>query len=207
MEVNPKKEKKALTTRECIMSEVEVEVEVEDKVEVVVMDKVGISTTTTPIMPKEKAQPEEIQDRGKNPKYNVIIVKNLGINTSECRALTTKIDERVNYVEEKNSENSTLLLTRNDISGGQENTWYLDIGASNHMSGNRNMFMELNEFVGGSVVFGNDSKVPVKGKSNIIFRAKDGSHQIISNVYYIPNMKINILSLGQLLEKNVMIFT
>ena len=75
-----RKEKKALTTREGTMSEVEVE----DEVEVVVIDEVGISTTTTPIMPKEKAQlkdeVEAIQDRGMtNPKYSVIIVKSLGI--------------------------------------------------------------------------------------------------------------------------------
>ena len=64
------------------------DVEVEDKVEVVVMvmviDEVGISTTTTPIMPKEKAQPEDevevIQDRGMTiPKYSAIIVKSLAI--------------------------------------------------------------------------------------------------------------------------------
>ena len=36
------------------------EVEVEDEVEVVVMDEVRIlKTTTTPIMPKVKAQPED----------------------------------------------------------------------------------------------------------------------------------------------------
>ncbi|KAH9671981.1 hypothetical protein KPL70_017541 [Citrus sinensis] len=177
-----RKEKKAPTTREGTMSEVEVE----DEVEVVVMDEVGISTTTTPIMPKEKAQPEDeaeaIQDR-------------------ECRAPSTRIEERVNYAEEKNGEDGTLLLARNDTSGGQENTWYLDTGASNHMSGNRSMFVQLSEFVNGSVTFGDDSKVLVKGRGNILFRAKDGSHQIISNVYYVPNMKSNILSLGQLLEK------
>ncbi|KAH9745452.1 hypothetical protein KPL70_004078 [Citrus sinensis] len=127
----------------------EVEVVVIDEVEVVVMDEVGISTTTTTIMPKEKAQPEDeaeaIQDR-------------------ECRAPSTRIEERVNYAEKKNDENDTLLLARNDTSGGQENTWYLDTGASNHMSGNRSMFVQLSESVNGSVAFGDDSKVPVKGR-------------------------------------------
>ncbi|XP_015389597.1 uncharacterized protein LOC107178658 [Citrus sinensis] len=106
---------------------------------------------------------------------------------SECRAPSTRIHERVNYVEEKNGEDDIILLARNDTSRGQENTWYLDTSASNHMSGNRSMFVELNEYVNGSVAFRDDSKVPVKGKSNILFRAKDGSHQIILNVYYVPN--------------------
>ena len=44
-----RKEKKAPTIREDIKFEVEI----------VVMDEVGISTTTTPIMPKVKAQPED----------------------------------------------------------------------------------------------------------------------------------------------------
>ena len=69
------------------------------------------------------------------------------------------------------------------------------------MSENISMFVKLNESMNGSVTFGDDSKVPVKGKGNILFYAKDGSHQIISNVYYVPNMKSNILSLGPLLEK------
>ena len=75
-----RKEKKPPTTREDTIFEVEVE----DEVEVLVMDDVGILTTTTPIMPKEKAQPEDevevIQDRGMaNPKYNFIIVKSFNI--------------------------------------------------------------------------------------------------------------------------------
>ncbi|KAH9752737.1 hypothetical protein KPL71_014822 [Citrus sinensis] len=115
------------------------------------MDEVGISSTT-PIMPKEKAQPEDeaeaIQDR----------------------APSTRIEERVNYAEEKNGEDSTLLLARNDTSGGQENTWYFNTGASNHMSGNKSMFVQLSESVNDSVAFGDDSKVPVKSRANRIRR-------------------------------------
>ncbi|EON88766.1 hypothetical protein, partial [Plesiomonas shigelloides] len=53
----------------------------------------------------------------------------------------------------------------------------------------------------GSVTFGDESKIPVKGKGKILIRLKNGDHQFISNVYYVPNMKTNILSVGQLLEK------
>ena len=112
----------------------------------------------------------------------------------------------MNYVKEKNSEDGTLLLARNDTSGSQENTWYLDTGASNQMNKNRSMFLKLNESMNGSFVFGDDSKVPVKGRGNILFRINDGSHQIISNVYYVPNIKATSLVWVNF-WKQIMIFT
>ena len=34
----------------------------------------------------------------------------------------TRVDEKVNYVEEKNEKDGALLLANNDTNGGQENT-------------------------------------------------------------------------------------
>jgi len=53
----------------------------------------------------------------------------------------------------------------------------------------------------GNVSFGDNSKTPVKGKGKILIHLKDGRHEFISNVYYVLDMKNNILNLGQLLEK------
>ncbi|KAE8734503.1 hypothetical protein F3Y22_tig00000764pilonHSYRG00191 [Hibiscus syriacus] len=88
-----------------------------------------------------------------------------------------------------------------ETDGGQANSWYLESIASNHMCGRKYMFVELDESVSGNVSFGDDSTIAMKGRGNILIRLKDGRHQFISNVYYVPNMKSNILSLGQLVEK------
>lgn len=44
------------------------------------------------------------------------------------------------------------------------NVWYLDNGASNHMSGNRSFFVNIDETVTGKVRFGDDSRIDIKGK-------------------------------------------
>ena len=74
--------------------------------------------------------------------------------------------------------------------------------ASNHMSGNRKIFVTLNETIGSNVTFGDGSKISMKGKRNTLIRLKDGRHNLINDIFYVPNIKNNILSLGKLLEKN-----
>ena len=80
------------------------------------------------------------------------------------------------------------------------NVWYLDNGASNHMSGNRLFFYELDETILGKVRFGDDSRIDIKGKGSVRFVFKDGEKKVLSNVYYIPGLRSNIVSLGQATE-------
>ena len=78
--------------------------------------------------------------------------------------------------------------------------WYLDNGASNHMTGVREWFCKLDEEITEKVRFGDDSCIDIKGKGSIIFVSKIGEKKILANVYYIPDLKSNIVSLGQATE-------
>jgi hypothetical protein len=63
------------------------------------------------------------------------------------------------------------------------------------MCGDKDKFIELDELIKGNVTFVDHSKVFRKGKGTILIQIKNNSHQFIGDVYYIPNIKSNILSL------------
>ncbi|KAL4376201.1 hypothetical protein GQ457_02G024740 [Hibiscus cannabinus] len=111
-------------------------------------------------------------------------------------------EERVNLIEDQQDvEEPTLLLARKNEEKNDASTWYLDNGASNHMCGDKEAFVKLDDKVKGNVSFGDSSKVQIQGKGTILISLKDDSHSLITDVYYVPKLKSNILSLGQLLEK------
>jgi hypothetical protein len=81
-----------------------------------------------------------------------------------------------------------------------EQRWYLDSGASNHMTGRRDAFSELDESHGGSVRFGDGSRVQIRGRGTVLFKCKNGEHRALTEVYFIPELRSSIASLGQLDE-------
>ncbi|KAK2981445.1 hypothetical protein RJ640_001959 [Escallonia rubra] len=119
----------------------------------------------------------------------------------ECRDEQKEENVKAHYVEENKVGDDMVLLAHDRSKEEKENSWYLDTGASNHMCGYKHMFVEMDESMTVNITFGDMSKIPVKGKGKILIKLKNGGHQFISNVYYVPEMKANILSVGQLLEK------
>jgi len=98
------------------------------------------------------------------------------------------------------NEEGTLLKMHYDKKGENENIWYLDNGASNHMTGHHEKFQELDEAVTGRVRFGDESTVEIMGKGTVVSVCKNGEHRALQEVYYIPKLCSNIISLGQMTE-------
>jgi hypothetical protein len=77
-----------------------------------------------------------------------------------------------------------------------ERRWYPDSGASNHMTGVRSAFTELDSSITGSVKFSDGSRVEIYGRGTILFRCMNGEHRALTDVYYIPRLHSSIISLG-----------
>ena len=87
------------------------------------------------------------------------------------------------------------------VGADQEQRWYLDYGASNHMTGSKAAFSEIDDDIIGMVKFGDGSRVAIKRRSTIIFRCQNGEHRALMDVYYISQLRSSIISIGPLDER------
>jgi hypothetical protein len=98
-------------------------------------------------------------------------------------------------------DESRLFVQLGDEHQGESTRWILDTGATNHMTGARSAFSELDTGIRGTVKFGDGSVVGIEGRGTVLFKCKGEEHQALEGVYHIPRLTANIVSLGQLDEE------
>lgn len=73
------------------------------------------------------------------------------------------------------------------------------------MCGNKDWFIKFDKYdFHQHVKLGNDRRMQVEGKGNLRLEIND-TVQVISSVYYVPGLKNNLMSVGQLLLKGLKI--
>nr|GEZ39619.1 zinc finger, CCHC-type [Tanacetum cinerariifolium] len=146
---------------------------------------------------KEERKDEETSHRN----YNKNNFKKSNYDTSKLQCYKCK---KIGHIAPKWDEEKRKVLLHEENIGYKETNkdslWYLDNGASNHMTDVREHFKELDEKVTGKVRFGDGSYIEIKGKVSILIECDDEKQRIISHVYYIPDLKNNLLSIGQFIE-------
>ncbi|RDX69231.1 hypothetical protein CR513_51677, partial [Mucuna pruriens] len=97
------------------------------------------------------------------------------------------------------SDHALLMVTTSDYA--KSDFWYFDTGCSNHTTGNKGWFVNLDENVKRMVKFANNSIVTAKGMGKVLIERRYGQQSLIKDILYVPQMKTNLLSICQLFEK------
>lgn len=51
--------------------------------------------------------------------------------------------------------------------------------------------------------FRDGKMVAIKGRGSFVMKCKDGQERVLRQVYFIPNLRSNIISIGQLKDKEI----
>ena len=77
------------------------------------------------------------------------------------------------------------------------NKWYLYLGCSNHICGNKSLFSDLDESFKDTVKLGNNSTISIMGKGTIKLQVKGYTFKILG-AFYVLELKSNLISMGQM---------
>jgi len=113
-------------------------------------------------------------------------------------------NKEASHVETIEEEKLLLMAYEESFEFKRKEAWFLDSGCLNNMCGDSTLFHDLDETFRHSVKLGNNTKMNVMGKGSI--RLSLGRvNLIITEVYYIPELRNNLLNMGQLQEKGLAI--
>lgn len=105
------------------------------------------------------------------------------IGSQEKKLNKTQVGDEI-YVHEVVFLNGEKVIPKNlDINKRNTSVWYLDNGASNHLTGNKDFFSSLNQNTRGKVKFGDGSFVYNLGKGLVTFACKAVDKKALRDIY------------------------
>ncbi|KAD3069142.1 hypothetical protein E3N88_37022 [Mikania micrantha] len=99
-----------------------------------------------------------------------------------------------------NPDNYALVASTSE-DRHKNHLWFLDSGCSNHMTGAKESFTNLDESFKIEVNLGDKKKLQVEGKGTVKITMQDERYKLLDDVYYAPKLEYNLLSVGQLMKK------
>ena len=103
---------------------------------------------------------------------------------------TGKIDRELSFMSSQSASASTIGI------------WYIDSGASSHMTGIRQYFTDLTEIgLDLDIVLGDNSSVKAVGRGPVSFQRDHRESMKLRDVLYVPGLKKNLVSVSRIEDK------
>jgi hypothetical protein len=109
--------------------------------------------------------------------------------SAEVEEFSTKFDKEFSLIACLSSRTTT------------PDTWYIDSGASRHMTSVREHLTDLTQCGDVEVVLGDDREVKVAGCGTVSFRRESLPPMTLTEVLYVPGLKKNLVSVSTIEEK------
>ncbi|KAM1349826.1 hypothetical protein EV1_003835 [Malus domestica] len=112
---------------------------------------------------------------------------------------TYKDNQLAHYTKAEDEETNMFYFGHDTTVQEEAKVWFVDNGCSNHMTANKNILHNVDTTNLTRVKMGNGQLVDTLGRGTIAVHTKNGK-MFIKDVMLVPDLKQNLLSLGQLIE-------
>jgi hypothetical protein len=110
-------------------------------------------------------------------------------------------EPRMKMFKENNEDYVLISSLSGSVSHG-EDTWIIDSGASNHMTGEREIFSSLTDKnFPWKVTLGDDYQYPIKGLGDSNYKLDSATPMKMKDVVYVPGLTKDLLSISALDKK------
>ena len=91
-----------------------------------------------------------------------------------------------------------------DVPNGLYNVWYVDLGASNHMTSHGEWLKDMQTLQNpGYVETGDDTTHPIAHTGNVPLTLHDGNVKYLVDVLHVPKITENMVFVGQMVEQGL----
>ncbi|KAG8478421.1 hypothetical protein CXB51_028187 [Gossypium anomalum] len=167
---------------------------------------------------RESLTVDEVYDCLTSERVSLFVGDKIGIlmmivvgHRKEIIVVNLRVDRSL-QIEGKQPENSGEADVVEDYSDGEllvasvnnskvSEEWILDSGCTFHMSPNRDWFTTYETVSEGVVLMGNNASCKIAGVGTIKVKMFDGVVRTLSDVWYVPELKRNLISLSTLDSK------
>lgn len=138
-------------------------------------------------------------------KYKKPFAKKKGLRCYNCNEIGHKADKCTKQ-KPKNEKPKPAVFSAVFLSGDfGKHEWYIDSGASRHMTLNENWLLNKCEPDSNEMVVADNTTMKVKCKGSLIMHTKVNNTVFeikVNNVLYVPNLTTNLLSVSQIASNN-----
>ena len=99
-----------------------------------------------------------------------------------------------------------MTAMSDDVPNGLDNVWYVDSGASNHMTSHGEWFKSMHDpEKPGFVETGDDTKHSIAHIGDVPLNVNDGKVKYLANVLHVPKITKNLVFVGQMVEQGLQV--
>ena len=117
-----------------------------------------------------------------------------------------------NYASSSNNDNDGRFFVMQHMmsvvtqDASTKDVWYVNSGASNHMTYHQNWFNKMKEPNKlGYVETGDDTMHPIEHVGNVPLSMHDGKEKYMADVLHVPTITKNLVSFGQMVEQGLQV--